>query len=141
MLIIEACAAQIFRKEPFFYGHDNYDQLVKIAKVRLVFFRSLNIVFFYRNQILVAWWIFAESLLIYFSVMCLWNLTIKYLQLDSRKKIKKGKSNSNLHFLLQQVLGTDELSAYLSKYRIELDPHLEALVGRLGSISWFYYPF
>ena len=22
----------IFRKEPFFYGHDNYDQLVKIAK-------------------------------------------------------------------------------------------------------------
>ena len=24
---------QIFRKEPFFYGHDNYDQLVKIAKV------------------------------------------------------------------------------------------------------------
>jgi casein kinase II subunit alpha len=51
---------QIFRKEPFFYGHDNYDQLVKIAK----------------------------------------------------------------------VLGTDELNAYLSKYRLELDPHLEALVGR-----------
>jgi casein kinase II subunit alpha len=24
----------IFRKEPFFNGHDNYDQLVKIAKVR-----------------------------------------------------------------------------------------------------------
>jgi len=24
---------QIFRKEPFFYGHDNYDQLVKIARV------------------------------------------------------------------------------------------------------------
>jgi hypothetical protein len=24
----------VFRKEPFFYGHDNYDQLVKIAKVR-----------------------------------------------------------------------------------------------------------
>ena len=22
-----------FRKEPFFHGHDNYDQLVKIAKV------------------------------------------------------------------------------------------------------------
>ena len=26
-------AGMIFRKEPFFYGHDNYDQLVKIAKV------------------------------------------------------------------------------------------------------------
>ncbi|CAI0406338.1 unnamed protein product, partial [Linum tenue] len=28
-------AGMIFRKEPFFYGHDNYDQLVKIAKVRV----------------------------------------------------------------------------------------------------------
>lgn len=27
---------QIFRKEPFFYGHDNHDQLVKIAKVILI---------------------------------------------------------------------------------------------------------
>lgn len=26
-------AGMIFRKEPFFYGHDNYDQLVKICKV------------------------------------------------------------------------------------------------------------
>ncbi|GAA0140918.1 hypothetical protein LIER_02181 [Lithospermum erythrorhizon] len=26
-------AGMIFRKEPFFYGHDNYDQLVKIGKV------------------------------------------------------------------------------------------------------------
>lgn len=33
MLIIEAFVVQIFRKEPFFYGHDNSDQLVKIAKV------------------------------------------------------------------------------------------------------------
>lgn len=27
-------AGMLFRKEPFFYGHDNYDQLVKICKVR-----------------------------------------------------------------------------------------------------------
>ncbi|KAI9591532.1 kinase-like domain-containing protein [Syncephalis fuscata] len=26
-------ASMIFRKEPFFHGHDNYDQLVKIAKI------------------------------------------------------------------------------------------------------------
>ena len=26
-------ASMIFRKEPFFHGHDNYDQLVKICKV------------------------------------------------------------------------------------------------------------
>lgn len=27
------CLLKIFRKEPFFHGHDNYDQLVKITKV------------------------------------------------------------------------------------------------------------
>ena len=59
-------AGMIFRKEPFFNGHDNYDQLVKIAK----------------------------------------------------------------------VLGTDELYAYLGKYGIELDPHLEGLVGRHSRKAW-----
>lgn len=29
-----------------------------------------------------------------------------------------------------QVLGTDELNAYLNKYRLELDQNLAALVGR-----------
>ncbi|KAG8474697.1 hypothetical protein CXB51_031202 [Gossypium anomalum] len=53
-------AGMIFQKEPFFYGHDNNDQLVKIAK----------------------------------------------------------------------VVGTDELNAYLNKYQLELDPQLNALVGR-----------
>ncbi|KAK4426408.1 Casein kinase II subunit alpha-1 [Sesamum alatum] len=61
-------ALVIFSKEPFFYGHDNRDQLVKIAKN-------------YENG-------------------------------------------------LTDVLGTDELNAYLHKYRLELDPQLEALVGR-----------
>ncbi|XP_026455648.1 casein kinase II subunit alpha-like [Papaver somniferum] len=59
-------AGMIFRKEPFFYGHDNYDQLVKIAK----------------------------------------------------------------------VLGTDDLNAYLNKYRLQLDPHLEAMVGRHSRKPW-----
>ncbi|CAL1372014.1 unnamed protein product [Linum trigynum] len=62
-------AGMIFRKEPFFYGHDNYDQLVKIAK----------------------------------------------------------------------ILGTDELNAYLSKYRIDIDPHLSALVGRHGRKPWMKF--
>ncbi|KAK4790312.1 hypothetical protein SAY86_017616 [Trapa natans] len=59
-------AGMIFRKEPFFYGHDNQDQLVKIAK----------------------------------------------------------------------VLGTDELNAYLKKYRLELDPQFDALVGRHSRKPW-----
>jgi casein kinase II subunit alpha len=59
-------AGMIFRKEPFFYGHDNHDQLVKIAK----------------------------------------------------------------------VLGTEELNAYLNKYRIELDPNFATLIGRHGRIPF-----
>uniref|UniRef100_A0A0D9VZC2 Casein kinase II subunit alpha n=1 Tax=Leersia perrieri TaxID=77586 RepID=A0A0D9VZC2_9ORYZ len=62
-------AGMIFRKEPFFYGHDNHDQLVKIAK----------------------------------------------------------------------VLGTEALNVYLNKYHIELDPQLEALVGRLWIFSISFY--
>ncbi|KAK7260154.1 hypothetical protein RIF29_25960 [Crotalaria pallida] len=35
--LFEKCLLSwIFRKEPFFYGHDNYDQLVKIAKTRII---------------------------------------------------------------------------------------------------------
>lgn len=34
---------------------------------------------------------------------------------------------AHMHF---QVLGTDELNAYLNKYHLELDPQLDALVGR-----------
>lgn len=34
-------ASMMFRKEPFFYGADNADQLVKIARVRLPLFLHL----------------------------------------------------------------------------------------------------
>lgn len=44
----------------------------------------------------------------------------------------EGIVASNKFFFLTsvQVLGTDELNAYLGKYRIVLDPQLEALIGR-----------
>ena len=35
-----------------------------------------------------------------------------------------------------QVLGTDELYSYLHKYGIELDPQLEALIGRHSRKAW-----
>ncbi|XP_018321298.1 casein kinase II subunit alpha isoform X2 [Agrilus planipennis] len=59
-------ASMIFRKEPFFHGHDNYDQLVRIAK----------------------------------------------------------------------VLGTEELSEYLEKYHIELDPRFNDILGRHSRKRW-----
>lgn len=37
------------------------------------------------------------------------------------------------------MLGTDQLNSYLSKYRIALDPQLEALVGRYSLFFWCYY--
>ncbi|XP_035830286.1 casein kinase II subunit alpha-1-like isoform X4 [Helianthus annuus] len=37
---------------------------------------------------------------------------------------------------LIQVLGTDELNAYLNKYQLELEPQLEALVGRHSRKLW-----
>ncbi|KAH9755731.1 casein kinase ii subunit alpha [Citrus sinensis] len=77
-------AGMIFRKEPFFYGHDNQDQLVKIAKVILNFY------------------------------------LLQFL----------------LYTCFFQVLGTDELNAYLEKYHLELDPQLEALVGRHSRKPW-----
>lgn len=43
---------------------------------------------------------------------------------------------SDIKFL-NQVLGTDELNAYLHKYQLELDPQLEALVGRFASCNKF----
>lgn len=59
-------ASMIFRKEPFFHGHDNYDQLVRIAK----------------------------------------------------------------------VLGTDELTAYLEKYDLELHPQFDGVLGRHTRKPW-----
>jgi serine/threonine protein kinase len=42
-------ASMIFRKEPFFHGHDNNDQLVKIAKVsrtmRIIYVMILSVNF------------------------------------------------------------------------------------------------
>jgi len=35
------------------------------------------------------------------------------------------------------VLGTDELNAYLNKYQLELDPQLEALVGRYVKLKHY----
>lgn len=46
LLILVLYTVQIFRKEPFFYGHDNYDQLVKIAKVLV-----LAVISFIKNNV------------------------------------------------------------------------------------------
>ncbi|PPD68451.1 hypothetical protein GOBAR_DD34667 [Gossypium barbadense] len=86
-------AGMIFRKEPFFYGHDNHDQLVKIAKEHQFVTFSATLTFVY---------------LLFF--------------LDAT--------------ITLQVLGTDELNAYLNKYHLELDPQLDAQVGRHSRKPW-----
>ncbi|KAL4181047.1 hypothetical protein AMTRI_Chr12g235340 [Amborella trichopoda] len=84
-------AGMIFRKEPFFYGHDNHDQLVKIAKCNM---------------------------------------------LESYNMIQSSVNAMAYTVHSKMVLGTDELNAYLNKYRLELDPQLDALVGRHSRKPW-----
>ncbi|KAJ0096323.1 hypothetical protein Patl1_28558 [Pistacia atlantica] len=87
-------AGMIFRKEPFFYGHDNHDQLVKIAKVMPLAYSEFILPFMEYDGLL-------------------------YDVFDAF-----------------QVLGTDELNAYLNKYHLELEPQLDALVGRHSRKPW-----
>ncbi|KAG6382847.1 hypothetical protein SASPL_157435 [Salvia splendens] len=47
-----------------------------------------------------------------------------------------GHDNQDQLVKIAKVLGTDELNAYLHKYRLELDPQLEALVGRHSRKPW-----
>ena len=102
-------AGMIFRKEPFFYGHDNYDQLVKICKAGACYRRRPMAGV---TQILRG---FARSL--------------GRLQYRLKQAVVS-------HYAVMpspcyvQVLGTDSFYAYLNKYGLELDPQLEALVGR-----------
>lgn len=45
------------------------------------------------------------------------------------------------HYFFVQVLGTDELNAYLNKYHLELDPQLDALVGRYTYVHFHISTF
>ena len=38
--------------------------------------------------------------------------------------------------LQSKVLGTDDLDAYVAKYGLELDPQLDALIGRHNRVPW-----
>lgn len=48
----------------------------------------------------------------------------------------KGQGRATELVIEWQVLGTDELYSYLNKYGIELDPQLEALIGRHSRKAW-----
>lgn len=107
---------QIFRKEPFFYGHDNHDQLVKIAKVCYSSHRRMR---------MCLCWAFALVSVYVCSAFCL-----KILQ-----------ALAYWWTIPEQVLGTDQLNAYLNKYRIALDPQLEALIGRYYLVEYLFWCF
>ena len=65
--------------------------------------------------------------------------TRSVLEACKHDKFIRLKSETDLHQAWRgdaQVLGTDELYSYLRKYGIELDPQLEALVGRHSRKPW-----
>ncbi|KAF1872505.1 hypothetical protein Lal_00016806 [Lupinus albus] len=118
-------AGMIFRKEPFFYGHDNYDQLVKIAKECLS--SVSNLLHYFCGADLGEQ---SASLFIIFSIIvhaCKVNMNSPEVNLGMQRMF---------YLFFDMVLGTDELSAYLNKYRIELDPNLAALIGRHSRKPW-----
>lgn len=89
-------ASMFFRKEPFFHGHDNYDQLVKIAKasaLRAHLWKSLkfNVFKFFR------FW----ELMIFTSILpnteFLWTLTTRTFLVGTRRS--RGPSSSHLRFI------------------------------------------
>lgn len=144
-------AGMIFQKEPFFHGHDNYDQLVKIARVRACCL--LQIVHAEHDMHVIPG--LAPCMLLAACHLCLnaahdcviepsFQSTIcltasPFDLLMTCEHYAWGHTDSMYRLLLaylSQVLGTDELFAYLAKYGIELDPQLEALVGRHSRKAW-----
>ena len=75
--------------------------------------------------------------------MCVEEKQITIMQLKVRRFAQTLSSKLHLSVLttmpLEQVLGTDELYNYLSKYGIELDPQLEGLVGRHARRPWIKF--
>ncbi|XAR51354.1 Non-specific serine/threonine protein kinase [Bertholletia excelsa] len=62
------------------------------------------------------------------SLGCMFAGMVRY---SVRSRFSMGRDNHDQQVKIAKVLGTDELNAYLSKYRLDLDPQLAALVGRL----------
>lgn len=85
---------QIFKREPFFHGHDNNDQLVKIAKVRCYTPDPANA-----------------------NARALRGLTFRV------RAVRAGVRR-------RQVLGTEQLFAYLDKYDIELSAAFDGLLDK-----------
>lgn len=100
-------AAMVFKKEPFFHGHDNYDQLVKIAKVRCTDVTHT------RHHTLL-------------HVHC---------SRPTARKIPHDFVPA-LPLYCLQVLGTEELFSYLRKYDLELDQQFEGILGRHERKAW-----
>ena len=119
-------AGMIFRKEPFFYGHDNYDQLVKIAKVSKFHVAAPGM-----TQSAIAR-TFSNNTLSQ-SLSTRWCICSRHMVSVRRtQKLVMCLILSNS----LQVLGTEELQVYLRKYGLSLDPQLEALVGRHSRKPW-----
>lgn len=117
-------ASMIFRKEPFFHGHDNYDQ------VRLQTLRHMSA---------TKWFPLSGSGKMYqcFYVRCCHLLTeslILSLCLPPYPPalLSPPVCPAFLHQLVRiaKVLGTEDLYDYIDKYNIELDPRFNDILGR-----------
>jgi len=116
-------ASMIFHKEPFFHGHDNYDQVSVSVSVCAVDCRHVWVLgswehFVQPSFVEVLWPVvrikdsFADELDNDCDVM--WHICVCVCQLVR----------------IAKVLGTDELFEYIDKYQIDLDMRLSNILGR-----------
>ncbi|KAL3840466.1 hypothetical protein ACJIZ3_025057 [Penstemon smallii] len=67
----------------------------------------------------------------------MWSLGCMFAGMIFRKEnFFNGRDNQDQLVQIARVLGTEGLNAYLHKYELELDPQLEALVGRHSRKPW-----
>ena len=102
-------AAMIFRRDPFFCGHDNYDQVGGRGPLPCEAGRAAGCT--------------AKGGMVPLLAAGLWHFA----------------QHTHTHTQLvkiARVLGTEELHDYLARYGIELDPQLEAQLGTHSRKAW-----
>lgn len=106
-------ASMIFRKEPFFHGHDNYDQLVRIAKVL-----GTEELFEYLSKYQIDLDTRFDNILgrydsPFIDLLFLCSLIIYFLNRHSRKRWEKFINRENQHLVKPEAVDfLDKLLRY-----------------------------
>lgn len=105
-------ASMIFRKEPFFHGHDNYDQVCINNNLASVYWFQPSVKISNVSQG------FSKSIIL-----------LVFLHIFFTFQLVR----------IAKVLGTEELFEYIDRYQIDLDPRFNDILGRLVLNNKYLY--